>query len=76
MVPTYMLTAKLADSSGSLFVQFPRELGEPIMNGLSAKDFQDLKERAASSGEDVDRTIKQYLADNVYFKVRTLLSID
>jgi hypothetical protein len=36
MIPTYMLTAKLSDVSGSLFIQFPRELGDPIMNGMTA----------------------------------------
>ena len=43
-VPTYMLTAKIADVSGTIYVQFLREMGDHIMNGMSAKDFKDLKE--------------------------------
>ncbi len=44
MIPTYMLTAKISDLSGSLYIQFPRELGDSIMNGKSAKEFQEFKE--------------------------------
>lgn len=44
MIPTYMLTAKVSDLSGSIYIQFPRELGDPIMAGLSAAQFLDLKE--------------------------------
>lgn len=43
-VPTYMLTAKLSDVSGSLFIQFPRDLGDSIMNGMSAKQLMEFKE--------------------------------
>ena len=39
-VPTYMLSALINDVSGSVMVQFPRELGDPIMNGTSAPDFK------------------------------------
>jgi hypothetical protein len=39
-----MLTAKISDLSGSLYIQFPRELGDSIMNGKSAKEFQEFKE--------------------------------
>jgi hypothetical protein len=35
-VPTYMLQAKVADSSNATFISFPRELGDSIMDGLSA----------------------------------------
>lgn len=38
-VPTYMLSAKVSDTSGSVYVSFPRELGEPIMNGKTAGEF-------------------------------------
>lgn len=44
MIPTYMLTAKVSDVSGSLFIQFPRELGDPIMNGMTADQFRHFKE--------------------------------
>lgn len=40
-----MLSARIQDVSGFTYVQFPRELGDPIMNGMSAKDFMDMKER-------------------------------
>jgi hypothetical protein len=45
MIPTYMLTAKIADLSGQIYMQFPRELGDQIMGGMTAKDFQEFKER-------------------------------
>jgi len=45
MVPTYMLTAKVSDLSGQIYMQFPRELGDAIMGGKTAKDFQEFKER-------------------------------
>lgn len=35
-IPTYMLSARISDTSGSVFVSFPRELGDPIMNGMTA----------------------------------------
>ena len=41
-----MLTAIVADISGSAIIQFPRELGDPIMNGFTAtelKQFRDEK---------------------------------
>lgn len=40
----YMLNAKVSDPSGSIFVSFPRELGEPIMNGLTAEKFKEMKD--------------------------------
>lgn len=40
MIPTYMFTAKISDLSGSIYVQFLTELGEPLMNGMPAKEFQ------------------------------------
>lgn len=43
-VPTYMLTAKVTDVSGSVFVCFPKELADPIMNGMSASEFKHFKE--------------------------------
>lgn len=41
-----MLNVKISDASGSIFVSFPRELGEPIMNGLTAEQFKTLKEES------------------------------
>jgi Zn-finger protein len=43
-LPTYMLSALINDVSGSIMVQFPRELGDPIMGGRSAAEFKQLKE--------------------------------
>jgi len=40
-----MLSALINDVSGSVLVQFPRELGDPIMNGKSASEFKLLKEQ-------------------------------
>lgn len=67
MVPTYMLTAKVSDLSGSLYVQFPRELGEPIMAGLNAKEFLELKERL-DEGE-----LRTFLNEKVYNQYHQML---
>jgi replication factor A1 len=50
-VPTYMLTAKIQDPSGFIYVTFPKELGDPIMGGKSAADFLNFKEQ--SSPEEI-----------------------
>jgi Fe-S cluster biosynthesis and repair protein YggX len=39
-----MLSARIQDVSGFTYVSFPRELGDSIMNNVSAKDFMDMKE--------------------------------
>jgi hypothetical protein len=65
MLPTYMLNAKVSDLSGSVYIQFPRELGDPIMNGMTAKEFQEFKEQ---SGNDPE-VIRNFLNDNVLNKV-------
>jgi len=51
-VPTYMLTAKISDLSGSIYIQFPRELGDQIM-GKSAEEFRDFKDTNAHDPEAV-----------------------
>ena len=66
MNPTYMLMAKIADLSGSIYIQFTRELGDAIMNGMSARQFLELKE---SFGSDQEAGIRNFLADNVLNKV-------
>ena len=38
------MSAKIQDFSGDFYVQFIKELGDPIMNGMSAKDFKEFKE--------------------------------
>jgi hypothetical protein len=43
-LPTYMLSALISDVSGNVMVQFPRELGDSIMNGISAAEFLAKKE--------------------------------
>lgn len=66
MIATYMLTAKISDLSGSIYVQFPRELGEPIMNGMPAKEFQEFKERTVDDPE----ALRAFLLEKVHNKVR------
>lgn len=39
-----MMSAKIQDFSGDVYVQFIKELGDPIMNGMTAKEFKDFKE--------------------------------
>jgi hypothetical protein len=68
-VPTYMLNAKVSDLSGSIYVQFPREHADIIMNGMSAKDFQDFKERTADDPE----AIRTFLQDSVLNKHHQIL---
>ena len=56
-LPTYMLSALISDVSGNVMVQFPRELGDSIMNGMSAADFKEMKDdltKRESMQEDVD----------------------
>ena len=43
-LPTYMLSALISDVSGNVMVQFPRELGDSIMNGKSATEFKEMKD--------------------------------
>ena len=43
-IPTYMFTAIIADLTGDMFVQFTREFGDPIMNGMSAVDFKTFRD--------------------------------
>ena len=43
-LPTYMLSALISDVSGNVMVQFPRELGDNIMNGMPAQEFKKLKD--------------------------------
>ena len=68
MQPTYMLNAKISDISGSIYINFPRDLADSIMDGMSASDFIEFKER---SGSDVETAVKNFLVDKVYFKVRS-----
>lgn len=62
-VPTYMLNAKIADLSGSIYIQFPRELGDSII-GKSASEFRDFKE---ANLDDPD-AVRNYLIDHVLNK--------
>jgi hypothetical protein len=61
------LTAKIADVSGTIFVQFMGDMGNNVMNGTSARDFKDLKE--AGSFEDV----KEFL-NSCCYKVRSYIN--
>ena len=49
-LPTYMLSALISDVSGNVMVQFPRELGDSIMNGKSATEFKEMKDELQKSG--------------------------
>jgi len=60
-----MLNTKISDLSGSLYVCFMRELGDPIMGGMSAKELKEFKEE---NSNDIEK-IKQLFAENT-FKVR------
>jgi len=72
MIPTYMLSAKVADLSGSLYIQFPRELGDPVMGGMPAREFQEFKENAQQQG-DFDAAMRVFLADKVYNRFHQIL---
>jgi replication factor A1 len=50
-VPTYMLSAKMNDLSGSTFMTFPKELGDVIMNGQSADEFRRFKEECTNNNK-------------------------
>jgi len=52
MVPTYMMNAKISDLSGSIYIQFPRELGDSII-GMGAKEFREFKEQNSHDPEAV-----------------------
>ena len=54
--PTYIMSAKIQDLSGDIYISFIRDLGDPIMNGLSAKDFLSYKE--SNDPEEVKEFIK------------------
>ena len=57
MIPTYMLSAKISDLSGSMYIQFARELGDVIMGGKSAGEFRDFKE----ANSDDPEAVRNYL---------------
>lgn len=50
-VYTYMLLAKIGDSSGELFVHFYWNNAEPIMGGMPADEFEKMKRMYASEPE-------------------------
>lgn len=50
-LPTYMLSALISDVSGNVMVQFPRELGDSIMNGKSATEFKEMKDDLQKTGQ-------------------------
>jgi hypothetical protein len=39
-----MLSALISDVSANLLVQFPRELGDSIMGGMTAAEFNEFKQ--------------------------------
>lgn len=73
MVPTWMLQVKVSDLSGSMYINFARELGDSIMAGISAREFQDMKERISSEGGDSTEAVRQWVNENVNFKTHQIL---
>ena len=47
-VPTYMILARCSDLSGSIYIYFPKELGNEIIGGMTALDFLNFKENTRS----------------------------
>lgn len=45
-VPTYMITAKIADFTDSIYVNFARDHGTALMGGLTALDFTELRQNS------------------------------
>lgn len=45
-IPTYMMSVKFSDISGNVFMQFPREQAEPIMGGMKAEEFLQIRDDA------------------------------
>ena len=43
---SYILTAKISDFSGNLYVQFMQDAGDHVMNGNNAEQFRDFKENS------------------------------
>ena len=79
MVPTYMLNVKFTDLSGSIFITFPKELGDPLMNGLSASNFKNFREEyggASNAGmmDDQNEDIRDFFYQT-QFKVRSTLNV-
>lgn len=55
-----MLSALISDVSGNVMVQFPRELGDSIMNGISAAEFLQKKENSTDPEQ-----LKEFLHTHV-----------
>jgi hypothetical protein len=69
-LPTYMLSALISDVSGNVMVQFPRELGDSIMNGISASDFLAKKEECQDPEE-----LKEFLHTCTFKQHQILLKV-
>ena len=63
-----MLSAVISDVSGNILVQFPRELGDQIMNGMSATEFKQLKESSSDQ-----KTWLKHIKNNCEFKHHSIL---
>ena len=66
-IPTYWLTAIISDLTGDMFIQFPRELGDPIMNGMSAPDFKSFRD------ENDPELVKQYVHSCLFKRHQVLI---
>ena len=58
-----MLTAKIQDLSGSVFICFPKELGNPIMNGMAAEEFKNFKDNELNNygtPEEKEEALKEF----------------
>ena len=67
-IPTYMLSAVISDVSGNILVQFPRELGDQIMNGMSAAEFKELRESSSDQ-----KSWLEHIKSNCEFKHHSIL---
>jgi hypothetical protein len=62
-----MLSALISDVSANLLVQFPRELGDSIMGGMTAAEFNEFKQDC-----DQQEELMKELFHNLSFKVSSL----
>ena len=63
-----MLTAKISDLSDQMFISFLSQIGEPIMNGLSAQQLMEIKEEQKDNPEAIKELFQQ-----CNYKVRIMI---
>ena len=67
-LPTYMLSSRISDISGNLYISFPRELAEPILGGMKAEDFEQIKD----DPESLKKTICQCIFSSHQLLVKSI----